>query len=40
MEQIREVVRTEQFKANPFSEQAQREKREREYQKEKESFKV
>jgi hypothetical protein len=38
IEQIREVVRAEQPKANPFTEQVQREKRQREYQKEKETF--
>jgi hypothetical protein len=38
MEQIRAVVHTEQPKLNPFLEQAQKENREREYQKEKEAF--
>jgi hypothetical protein len=38
IKQIREVVSAEQPKANPFLEQAQKEKREREYQKEKETF--
>jgi hypothetical protein len=38
IEQIREVVQTAQLKANPFKEEAQKERREREYQKEKESF--
>jgi hypothetical protein len=38
IEQIREVVRAEQAKTNPFFEQAQRERRERQYQKEKKSF--
>jgi hypothetical protein len=38
IEQIPEVVQAEQPKANPFSEQAQRRKGEREYQKKKEAF--
>jgi hypothetical protein len=38
IEQIREVVWAEQPKINPFMEQVQKEKREREYQKEKEAF--
>jgi hypothetical protein len=38
IEQIREVVRTEQPKANPLEEQPQKERMEMEYQKEKESF--
>jgi hypothetical protein len=38
IEQIREVVQAEQPNANPFSKQAQKDKREREYQKEKEAF--
>jgi hypothetical protein len=38
IDQIREVVHAEQPKINPFSELAQREKREREYQKEMEAF--
>jgi hypothetical protein len=38
IEQIREVVRSEQPKAYPFAEQVQKEKRERVYQKEKETF--
>jgi hypothetical protein len=38
IEQIREVVRTEQPIANPFKEQAKKERRERKYKKEKECF--
>jgi hypothetical protein len=38
IEHIREVVREEQAKYNPFLEQDHKEKRERQYQKEKESF--